>query len=225
MKVKFHSTCKGRLFAAIVGSGFDQAILDVGNGHAPLTEDVDDFLQVCWETSHMNADLWDFSATWLGLVVGLAEASVKFGAKDLSTEVSDRWLHEPTEAYSWLKDQMREFQRRRPEISDIASDVPTFSEDMDVRQRARIDEKMDAINVASPSTIPPNLELWHFRRAMHTEWEEILNRLNLIQLQLITKEDGDPKIEVLNAEGKRLEAELDQVKDKYKAAGGHQEID
>lgn len=173
----------------------------------------------------MNAGLWDFSATWLGLVVGLAEASVKFGTKDLSTDVSDRWLDEPTEAYSWLKDQMREFQRRRPEISDIASDVPTFSEDMDVRQRARIDDKMDAINVASPSVIPPNLELWHFRRAMHTEWEEILNRLNLIQVQLVTKEDGDPEIEVLNAEGKKLEAELDQVKDKYKAAGGHQEID
>ncbi|RSL46959.1 hypothetical protein CEP54_013625 [Fusarium duplospermum] len=197
MKVTFHPECKGRLFAAIAGSGHNQTILDIGNGDAPLTEEIDGFLQVCWETSHMDVGLWDFSATWLGLVVGLAEASVQFRTNELSDEIVDGWLAEPTEAYSWLKDQMRKFQRRRPEISDIASDVPTFSEDMSVRQRALIGDKIHAIEVVNPSAILPNLENWHIRHATHPDWEDLIRRQNLIQLQLAAKEDGDPEIEAI----------------------------
>ncbi|RMJ01542.1 hypothetical protein CDV36_015715 [Fusarium kuroshium] len=211
MKVTFHPECKGRLFAAIAGSGHHQTILDIGNGDAPLTEEIDGFLQVCWETSHMNVGLWDFSATWLGLVVGLAEASVQFHTEKLSDEIVYGWLAEPTEAYNWLKDQMRKFQRQRHEISDIASDVPTFSEDMSVRQRALIDDKIDAIKVVNPSAILPNLENWHIRRGTHPDWENLLRRQNLIQFQLAAKEDGDPDIEALNAEGKRLDVEMDQA--------------
>ncbi|RSL39018.1 hypothetical protein CEP53_014380 [Fusarium sp. AF-6] len=194
LKVMFHPECKGRLFAVIAGSGHHKTILDIGNGDAPLTEEIDGFLQVCWETSHMNVGLWDFSATLLGLVVGLAEASVQFHTEKLSDEIVHGWLAEPTEVYSWLKDQMRKFQQQRPEISDIASDVPTFSEDMSVRQRALIDDKIDA-KVVNPSAILPNLENWHIRRDTHPDWENLLRRQNLIQLQLAAKEDDDPEIE------------------------------
>ncbi|RMI97949.1 hypothetical protein CDV36_016160 [Fusarium kuroshium] len=216
VKVIFHSRCKGFILWAVASSHYDGALLDIGDGRAPLTENIDRFLCNLWETNNMgHSGLKVFMETWLGMVVGIAEASVKFSAGSLGEAVLAGWEQDPEEAYRWLKNQMREHQR---EISDIDSQAPTDLNEMNILQRAQVEEKKREVERRG-SVAPPNLSLWLVKNSLMEQWTVANDRILEINERLDTYLDEGVR-EDLVVEGDKLRSKQDELQERYEQAGG-----
>ncbi|RSL49878.1 hypothetical protein CEP51_015426 [Fusarium floridanum] len=216
VKVIFHSRCKGFILWAVASSHYDGALLDIGDGRAPLTENIDRFLCNLWETNNMgHSGLKVFMETWLGMVVGIAEASVKFSAGSLGEAVLAGWEQDPEEAYRWLKNQMREHQR---EISDIDSQAPTDLNEMNILQRAQVEEKKREVERRG-SVAPPNLSLWLVKNSLMEQWTVANDRILEINERLDTYLDERVR-EDLVVEGDKLRSKQDELQERYEQAGG-----
>ncbi|KAL2669870.1 hypothetical protein Neosp_015167 [[Neocosmospora] mangrovei] len=216
VKVIFHSSCKGFILWAVASSHYDGALLDIGDGRAPLTEATDRFLCRLWEMSNMNhSGLKVFMETWLGMVVGIAEVSVKFSAESLGEAVLAEWEQDPKKAYRWLKSQMREYQG---ETSNIGHEAPATLSDMNIPQRAQVEAKKQAVERRG-RVAPPNLSLWLIKNSSVQQWTAANKRILEIQERLDTDLD-EAACKALEVEGEKLTRKQDELVERYKEAGG-----
>ncbi|EEU34550.1 uncharacterized protein NECHADRAFT_88845 [Fusarium vanettenii 77-13-4] len=216
IKVIFHSSCKGFILWAVASSHYDEALLNIGDGRAPLTKAIDRFLCCLWEMGNMHhSGLKVFMETWLGIMVGIAEASVKFSAGSLGEAVLAEWEQDPEKAYRWLKSQMREYQG---EISDIDSQAPTTLSDLNIPQRAQVEAKKQAVERRG-RVAPPNLNLWLIKNSSVQQWTAANKRILEINERLDTDLDEAAR-KALEAEGEKLTRKQDELVERYKEAGG-----
>ncbi|KAK7421146.1 hypothetical protein QQZ08_010076 [Neonectria magnoliae] len=110
-RVYFHGSYHGLILWALATEPEMASVIANLSAEGDIPEKVRKFLCTLWECCEMEGPdrrgLEAFRATWLRLVMNIAQASCHFQAATVDREVLDSWEIRPLEAYSWLKEQYK----------------------------------------------------------------------------------------------------------------------